>query len=254
ITFLRGYFENIKFSGVSQGWSLTVEETFYFLAPLIFILIKRSKLSAVLLPFLFLALGFLLVRIFQGNSPYGFMNSNQFMLRYTFLGRSAEFFTGIGLALIYKKYQPVYATRYLTYIGVFFSVLFIVALSILGKGYSGAGHPIGMFINSVLLPVFGFAPLFWGLMSERNFICSALSSKFFVLLGKSSYIFYLIHIGIISAFLSRFTQNSLVLFVLINLIAIALFKTIEEPLNHFIRNKYRLSRARKEVAMADKLN
>ena len=42
ITFLRGFIENLKFSLVAQGWSLTVEVTFYIIAPIIFILLKTS--------------------------------------------------------------------------------------------------------------------------------------------------------------------------------------------------------------------
>lgn len=32
-TFLRGFFANYFFTGISQAWSLTVEEVFYLLAP-----------------------------------------------------------------------------------------------------------------------------------------------------------------------------------------------------------------------------
>jgi len=39
LTFLRGYSSRLKFTGIGAGWSLTVEETFYFLAPLIFAII-----------------------------------------------------------------------------------------------------------------------------------------------------------------------------------------------------------------------
>ena len=36
ISMLRGFFENFLFSGVAQGWSLTVELTFYLLAPIFY--------------------------------------------------------------------------------------------------------------------------------------------------------------------------------------------------------------------------
>ena len=41
ITLLRGFFEDFLFSMVGQGWSLTVEETFYLLAPVIWCLRKN---------------------------------------------------------------------------------------------------------------------------------------------------------------------------------------------------------------------
>ena len=43
LTFLRGYFDDFLFTGISQGWSLTVEETFYVLAPLLFLGINHKN-------------------------------------------------------------------------------------------------------------------------------------------------------------------------------------------------------------------
>jgi len=88
-----------------------------------------------------------------------------------------------------------------------------------------------------------------------------LSNKFVELLGKSSYIFYLIHLGYMYNMLnfsvnwlndavfnlydkwgvdwvSPFQNeqvNLFYLFIVLNGIAILLFKNIEEPLNHYIR-------------------
>src|SRR5476651_1539871 len=41
ITFLRGFFFQFWNTGIAQGWSLTVEECFYFSAPIIFLIAKR---------------------------------------------------------------------------------------------------------------------------------------------------------------------------------------------------------------------
>src|ERR1700759_3312358 len=41
ITFIRGFFYQFWDTGIAQGWSLTVEECFYFSAPIIFIIAKR---------------------------------------------------------------------------------------------------------------------------------------------------------------------------------------------------------------------
>jgi len=41
ITFVRGFFDQFKFTGIGQGWSLTVEECFYFSAPLMFFAAKK---------------------------------------------------------------------------------------------------------------------------------------------------------------------------------------------------------------------
>lgn len=103
ILFLKGYFDDLKFTGIPQGWTLTVEETFYFLAPLFFIFIKRSKKMLVIIPLLFLLMGFFAVQLCKNHNFHGFMGNLHFMLDYTFFGRIFEFFVGIALALILKK-------------------------------------------------------------------------------------------------------------------------------------------------------
>ncbi|WP_374226272.1 acyltransferase family protein [Flavobacterium oreochromis] len=40
ITFIKGFFNNLKFTGIAQSWSLTVEEFFYLLAP--FFLLRKE--------------------------------------------------------------------------------------------------------------------------------------------------------------------------------------------------------------------
>lgn len=42
ITFLRGFFDSFKFSGIIQGWSLTVEETYYFFATFFLVFQKKD--------------------------------------------------------------------------------------------------------------------------------------------------------------------------------------------------------------------
>ena len=96
---VKGYFNNLKFTGIPQSWSLTVEETFYFSAPFIFLFQKKTHKSFLLI-FIILILGFLIVKLNQPASAYEFMSNNYFMLTYTFFGRCFEFFIGIYLALI----------------------------------------------------------------------------------------------------------------------------------------------------------
>jgi peptidoglycan/LPS O-acetylase OafA/YrhL len=44
VFFIRGFFYQLWDTGIAQGWSLTVEECFYFSAPFIFyIAIKYKK-------------------------------------------------------------------------------------------------------------------------------------------------------------------------------------------------------------------
>jgi len=60
-----------------------------------------------------------------------------------------------------------------------------------------------------------------------------------ILLGKSSYIFYLIHDGFIANITRVYLDNYMVSFVFINFVSIILFKFIEEPMNLYLRKKFR---------------
>ncbi len=277
ITFIRGFSDSLKFSGIAQGWSLTVEESFYFLAPLFFVLIRKNIAMLFVLPLLLIGLGWFYVFILHDMNFWGFtfFENLEFMFNYTFWGRCIEFFIGIGLALFFKqKSQKSQLNKqtnynYLTYVGVAVIILSVYSLSLLkGEADFGIRHPLGKLINTFLMPLFGIAVLYYGLLTEKTWLSKLLSSKLFVLLGKSSYIFYLIHMGVFAYFISEFTASNLfsyinngvakilfigdlqmpilkmvlktlTMFVWLNLLSILMFTYIEEPLNHLIRKKFR---------------
>jgi peptidoglycan/LPS O-acetylase OafA/YrhL len=238
ISFMRGFFDPLKFSGIAQGWSLTVEETFYLLAPLFFILIKRSKYFLILLPILMLMTGLILVSVFSNMNCKGFFQNHEFMFNYTFFGRCFEFFTGIALAIVFKRNWKL-NFKHFTYTGILGIAISILLISLQKGDFDfGIRTAEGKILNTLIMPMVGISSLFYGLITEETIVSKFLSSKLMVLLGKSSYIFYLIHIGVISSLINHFSQNLFILFVVVNLISIALFKTIEEPLNNYIRKQF----------------
>ncbi|MEI9959449.1 MAG: hypothetical protein WDM90_24730 [Ferruginibacter sp.] len=84
-----------------------------------------------------------------------------------------------------------------TVAGIVIIALCVWGLSLLHTGTQyGDYFTGGIILNNVVLPLTGIAVLYWGLLTEKNIITKLLSSKIFSLLGKSSYVFYLIHIGI----------------------------------------------------------
>jgi len=258
ITFVRGFFSDFLFSGVGQGWSLTVEECFYFTAPIIFLLSKRMKLF---IPFLGIFLvGVILWLIFRNINFYNFMSSFRFWILYTYFGRVFEFFIGISLALAYKNRTTfvklnLYGLK--TSIGALSVILAVVALALLkGELQFGLLTYWGMAINNILLPL-GVALLYLGLITENTFLKKILATKLFVILGKSSYTFYLIHIGTISYFLFQYiTSNIWLIFIFINILSVGLFFIVEEPLNNKIRkmNWYDFLSSKKKLFLKNKIS
>ena len=263
IVFLRGFFDQLKFTGVAQGWSLTVEECFYFSAPFIFLVATKYK-RFYIQPIAVTGLGAVLVLIFSHVNWYGFFGNFTFMMLYTFLGRCFEFFAGIQLALIIRRQKPDgNSKKKLTYVGFFmiFVCVWIMSLLPIPKGQeAGLHNPLGIITNNYLLAL-SIALFFYGILTETTLLKKILATRFVELLGKSSYIFYLVHLGYMYNFLhfgfnwlndytfvlydkwgvdwsSPFQYDSLNLlyaFIVLNIISITLFKLIEEPLNHYIR-------------------
>lgn len=275
IFFIRGFFDDLKFTGVGQGWSLTVEESFYFLAPLFFHFMKKNRKSIYVMPLILLGAGSILVLLFRNVDFYGFFGNFTFMFLYTFLGRCVEFFIGMGLALIILRSNdqdrkwPIFT--FLGIIGIAGSIAIMASLPLDGREY-GLYHPFGIFTNNVVLPI-GIALFYFGLIKEGSFVRTILSTNLMQLLGKSSYIFYLIHIGVIANFAKVITRKGIdssftwmddngfywfpenindtllyigTVFVILNVISIILYKSIEEPVNLAIR-KSRLLEKRKPV-------
>jgi peptidoglycan/LPS O-acetylase OafA/YrhL len=215
-------------------------------------------------PVLLTGLGFLLVLIFRNVDWYGFFGNFTFMMLYTFLGRCFEFFVGIQLALIMlnKGFTRTTKVKY-TYIGfllIFVFVGIMAALPIPTGWNAGLQHPLGIILNNYFIAS-AIALFFYGLLTEDTVMKKVLATPFVELLGKASYIFYLIHLGYMYNFMHngwdklndmafnlygkwdldwyspfQFDQLNLVYaFIALNVVSVILFKFIEEPLNHRIR-------------------
>ncbi len=263
ITFVRGFFYQFWDTGIAQGWSLTVEECFYFSAPVLFLIAKKYN-KFYIQPLIITSIGIALVLIFRHINWYGFFGNFTYMMLFTFFGRCFEFFVGIQLARYVLKNGNVRSSKInFTALGslFIFACLVQMALQPIVKPWNaGLETPIGIITNNYLLCL-AIALFFYGLLTEETAFKKILANPFTELLGKSSYIFYLIHLGWIANLLhglfdslndiiyrmydglgvdwhSPFENevvNLVLLFVILNAISILLFKTIEEPLNLYIR-------------------
>lgn len=232
-TMTKALFTKYILVGIPQGWTLTLEEMFYFTAPFYFILIRKNLKWIFALPFIIFLFGVALKYI-SGvpQNTSGFLQNNIYV--YIF-----EFFSGIGLGYIllnFKTLKP--GSKIFTYGG-----LFLILVYLFGKSYVehliNFKSDLGRAAEIIFISFLGIAPLVWGLITEKTLIQKILSTPAMVLLGKSSYIFYLIHKGFIPVFINdHITDNKLLIFIILNLLSISMFRFLEEPLNHFIRKKF----------------
>ena len=238
VTFLRGLMESVKFSLVAQGWSLTVEEAFYILAPGIFLLIRKYGKIIYLAPAIFILIGILLSSIFEGTVVWGGID---FAMNYTFFGRSTEFFIGIYLAYLVKNSSSRGKFKILTpvtsAIGVLLATWFLHFLSIYFKNDFGIRSYLGMFINTLVIPIIAVAPVILSFTLNQGRY-KILESRVLQNLGKSSYIFYLIHIGVVREILGIWgIPNEILMFIALLSISYLSWRFIEEPL-HFKLAKF----------------
>ena len=118
-----------------------------------------------------------------------------------------------------------------------------------GRYHYGLYHPAGIVLNNLVLPIFT-AAFYWGLMQERTLLQRALSTRVADLLGRSSYAFYLVHVGRfvnVLALLLGITGALMyvkVRFVFVTLLSILLYVGIEAPANRFLRRRFGTQRAR----------
>ena len=242
ITLLKGYFFKYLLTGLPQSWSLTVELTFYTLAPLLFWFIYRfgilkSIIGLILFNAIFISMGFLLNH-FQLNT-YGFLGNSNFIIIGSFQGRFMEFVVGVLLGLHLKNIKTftIFSLeKWNTLIGFVGVLLCMFAMmqfqtSIWTHGFE---NHYGAIINNLILPVF-IAIFIKGLATENTFITKILASKIMEQLGYASFIFYLIHINFINNIVwdfHRFPDRNFIILWVISFIG---YHLLEKPIYDFLR-------------------
>ena len=242
-TITRAYFEDWMIFGMPTAWSLTVEETFYLSAPLLLLGLKHDLRRIVAYPVILLTLGFVLVAFCTRFVPfYNLMGNVRFMLLYTFFGRCAEFIMGMGLAVWMSKQAKRSNSGYaFTLLGAGGIVLFMGVIMVVHHFYHVDGTSTWSFgqiaANNFILPILVCA-LFWGLITERTQLRRMLETKPFDLLGKSSYVLYLIHGGSVDSMFREYVSSNRLMGIATYIgLSIVIYKYIEHPLHTRLRAK-----------------
>ena len=232
ITLLKGFFETFKFSGIAQSWSLTVELCFYLSAPPLFAILRRR--GAFFVTVGLISVGLLGWAAMAQLAGYDFSEKLPFIFFYTFFGRAFEFVAGMWLARRWQKNQlPI--VRYATGVGLILvggCVLWQASINQFLTGSTGLAMSEVIVYNTVL-PI-GIGLLFIGLLREKSSLKSCLSHPIMQLLGRSSYAFYLIHVGVLASGLQKAgITNHWLLFGLLALLAHGLYSFVEKPLQRY---------------------
>ncbi len=252
-TLTQALFPDLVHAGIAQTWTLTIEETFYFSAPLIFLAALRWGLFVPCLG-IFL-LGIFLVTVDVPFNPY-YGNPSHVFGR-TLCGMIACFGFGILLGKIVRRRAgnlPRRARPILTYGALAGMLVVMLALTQLAEIAEasrpgadlvrGSEHPAGFFLSYCVFPGF-VSVLFWGMMTEPSAFKRFLGFPLVVLLGRSSYCFYLLHFGVVSDLFERYiTDSRLGQILLLSLLSVLTFKLIEHPANQYIKH---LGRPPREV-------
>jgi peptidoglycan/LPS O-acetylase OafA/YrhL len=188
---VHGFSETHNLDGISQSWSLTIEMTFYFLAPLLCLLQRKHILYLLL----FVATLFALTRaagwywhLYNGN-PGNWLYPWKFVVQSSFPGRSAEFMAGMLLAATMKNERSwFHRIPYKTAIGFAGLLLTLYGMGLFQPDRYSHGYDTtaGLLIHHLLIPVFTVLILA-GLMLEKTVTGWFFSSRVMVLLGNASF-------------------------------------------------------------------
>jgi peptidoglycan/LPS O-acetylase OafA/YrhL/lysophospholipase L1-like esterase len=244
---------------IQTSWSLTVEECFYALAPLLFLLVLArggeapSLLRAAALLFgialgLHLA-GAALWTVLDGRGP-GMLRSPEHVSLHTIFGRFYDFAVGILAALAVLSPRTA---RWRAGAGrpAVAALLTIAALALIvaaqyGMSMGGVGSPKWVSIwawGYLVAPA--SALLIVSLMAAGNPFVVLLATAPCVYLGKVSYALYLIQLtplgrGFVASFLSRQPSAGVLLLLYAGLVAMSalLFELVEEPARRAILRRF----------------
>jgi peptidoglycan/LPS O-acetylase OafA/YrhL len=236
----HGFSERHNLDGISQAWSLTVEVSYYAIAPILYFITRKNIWYALLfllaLFLLTLCVGFYWKEL--NNNPDSYFYPISFLLNGTLAGQSFLFFSGLLLAKFIKEKNYFKQIPYKTWLGVSGILLVIFILICLQQNIydQGNNHFFGIFLQIFILPIF-ISFLLWGLIVERNYLQILLSSRLMVLLGNASFSFYLIHISYFNLKLKNYIFFPDRNFVLLWGISILLYTFIEKPIYLFIRKR-----------------
>lgn len=253
LTLVHGFSDLHNLEGIAQAWSLTVEMTFYLLAPIIFFYFNKKWWKAIIflmiLFFLFWGIGECWYLINENKQHYFY--PFDFMIHSTFFGRCPEFMAGVALAgLVHQDYTDRLKTwLYKTWIGFTGLMMSIFAIGFFEPDifHHGNDTAVGAVLQYTLVPFFAVVWMY-GLITEQTWMSKFFSSRLMVLLGNASFAFYLVHISYVNLRIKEWQFFPDRNFFLLWLVSILLYVAFEKPVNDGCR-KLLKQKKKKQVSV-----
>ncbi len=263
-TLTQGFFSDLKFTGIGTAWSLTVEECFYLLLPLMILPMRwlwpEKKFHwikfGIVIIFLF-GLSHLVFRLGEELHDKqlwdygGFLREKSDLRLYTIFGRLSDFAFGMVFGMLYMKTRnKVLNIKWLGDAMIVASTIGILAVSYhifmnLGDGphFDNLARAVGMQWH--MLNAFFSAVIIYFCCSSASYIAYLLSWRPFVYLGEISFALYLIHYNYIAFHLYEFAKVTdmnfwvaiIFLYAILSLVSALCYEMVERPSQHLILDK-----------------
>lgn len=216
----QGFFWDLRYRGLPTAWSLTIEESFYAIAPLLFaaiasLALRRAPSPARLVRRDWIALlavlagatvvlgvaGALVMAtvVAKGWTPFGFMADPEHVLHATIAGRFPEFAIGMTCAFLHRDGWPERALAGSRATTAALASFFGIAVMMAVKDAASRADSLALGLGASLAVALLAGLLILALTREDQPVSRALSHPLGVYLGKVSYGFYLIQTSLLVA-------------------------------------------------------
>ena len=221
---LQGFYPSIVFSGIPTAWTLSVEECFYALLPIVLVscLKLKPRIALPLWSAILLTAGLLVVAL---QIPF-VLGSAQFAFALSIFGRFPIFAAGIACAFLYERKKQYSAALLIGSSALLFVIMWATAFEEYAPPFRITDYTAALAVGGIVL----------GLASD-NRLTRFLGNRYFAYLGAISYALYLLQLTPMLSWLVPLTHSLpdlVAAYAIVTLCAMVCYELIERPARAYI--------------------